>query len=119
MNRENTIDYIEIPASDLPKTKAFFSELFGWTFEDYGPEYCSFNDGRVEGGFFKSDTTVSTRSGSVLVVFYRADLEAAAIAVEKAGGQIVEPIFSFPGGRRFHFSDPNGNEYAIWSDLSE
>ncbi len=117
MNRENTINYIEIPASDLESTKAFFSKLFGWKFVDYGPDYCAFNDGKLDGGFFKSDKSASTETGSVLVVFYRDDLEKAVSDVEASGGQIVKPIFPFPGGRRFHFADPNGNEFAIWSEL--
>lgn len=116
MNRETTINYIEIPASDMAGTKAFFSDLFGWEFQDYGPDYCSFNDGRLDGGFFKSEKVVSTDSGSVLIVFYRDDLEKAVSEVETAGGQIVKSIFSFPGGRRFHFADPSGNEFAIWSE---
>ena len=116
MNRETTINYIEIPASDMAGTKAFFSDLFGWEFQDYGPDYCSFNDGRLDGGFFKSDKVVSTDSGSVLIVFYRDDLEKAVSDVEAACGEIVKPIFSFPGGRRFHFTDPSGNEFAIWSE---
>ena len=116
MNRETTINYLEIPATDMVGTKAFFSELLGWEFQDYGPDYCSFNDGRLDGGFFKSDKSASTESGSVLVVFYRDDLAKAVSDVETAGGEIVRPIFSFPGGRRFHFADPSGNEFAIWSE---
>ena len=116
MDRETTINYIEIPATDLAGTKAFFSELFGWEFQDYGPDYCSFNDGRLDGGFYASDNSASTESGSVLIVFYRDDLEKAVIDVEAAGGQIVKSIFPFPGGRRFHFTDPSGNEFAIWSE---
>lgn len=116
MNKENAINYIEIPATDLQGTKAFFGAMFGWEFQDFGPDYCSFNDGRLDGGFFKSDKVVSTDSGSVLIVFYRSDLEGAVSAVEAAGGTIAKPIFPFPGGRRFHFTDPSGNEYAMWSD---
>ena len=116
MNRENTIDYIEISVSDLNRTKSFFSTLFGWKFEDFGPKYCGFNDGRIDGGFSESANIASTTSGSPLLVFYRADLDTAVKAVEGAGGSIVKPVFSFPGGRRFHFTDPSGNEYAIWSE---
>jgi len=116
MDKENAINYIEIPATDLAGTKKFFAAMFGWEFQDFGPDYSSFNDSRLDGGFFKSYQVVSTKSGSVLLVFYRADLEGAVSAVEAAGGSIVKPIFTFPGGRRFHFSDPSGNEYAIWSE---
>ena len=119
MNRETTINYIEIPSSDLERTKTFFSELFDWEFQDYGPDYCAFNDGRLDGGFFKSDKVASTEMGSVLVVFYRDDLEKAVADVEAIGGTVVKPIFPFPGGRRFHFMDPSGNEFAIWSEQSE
>ena len=71
----------------------------------------------MEGGFYKSERIVSSGRGSPLVVFYRMDLEAAAEAVVNFGGSIVKPIFSFPGGRRFHFTDPNGNEFAIWTEV--
>ncbi len=113
---ENKIDYIEIPVRDVNASKRFFTELFGWDFVDYGPEYTSFNDGRMAGGLCKADTVATGQTGSVLIVFYRRDLEAARDAVVAAGGTIVKEIFEFPGGRRFHFTDPSGNEYALWSD---
>ena len=116
MNKDKTIDYIELPAADFDRTKAFFSTVFGWTFEDFGPDYCAFTDGRLDGGFFKSDQVVSTDAGSALVVFYAQHLEELMGTIEAAGGTISKPIFSFPGGRRFHFNDPNGNEFAVWSD---
>ena len=93
------IDYIEFPATDIDRTKVFYSTLFGWTFEDYGPEYTSFQDGRLSGGFAKVD---AVRPGGPLVVLYAADLEDTERRVKSAGGVIVKPIFSFPGGRRFH-----------------
>ena len=116
MERSKGIDYVELPASDMAGTKSFFNKFLGWEFMDYGPDYCSFNDGRLDGGFYKSDQVASRDSGSVLLVFYRIDLEGAESDVKAAGGTIVKPIFSFPGGRRLHFTDPSGNEYAIWSD---
>jgi len=116
MTPENTIDYVEIPAKDPAKAQAFFTELFGWQFEDYGPDYCSFNDGRLAGGFHRADVAVATEKGSPLIVFYKEDLAAASSRVSELGGTISRDIFSFPGGRRFHFTDPNGNEFAIWSD---
>jgi predicted enzyme related to lactoylglutathione lyase/cytidine deaminase len=106
----NKIDYIEIPAQDLTATKRFFSELFGWSFEDYGEEYTSFHDGRLAGGFYKSDKTSSVDTGSVLVVFFHQHLEEVLERVKELGGDITREIFSFPGGRRFHFTDPSGNE---------
>ncbi len=115
MNQHEKIDYIEFPAKDLKVVKAFFAEVFGWDFVDYGQEYTAFSNQGVDGGFFKSDLKVSTGTGSVLVVFYSEYLERTQARIEKAGGTIIKPIFSFPGGRRFHFCDPNGNEYAVWS----
>jgi uncharacterized protein len=116
MTAENKIDYIEIPAKDLQAVQGFFESLFGWEFESYGPDYCSFNDGRIAGGFYRSDARATVDGGSVLVVFYNADLDAAVARVKQAGGRITREIYSFPGGRRFHFEDPSGNEYATWSE---
>ena len=107
------IDYIEFPAIDLGKTKEFCSQVFGWKFEDYGPDYTSFTDGRLAGGFY-SDARAATHRP--LVVIYAEDLEVLEAKVKAAGGTIVKPTFSFPGGRRFHFTDPSGNELAVWSD---
>lgn len=112
-DRDRRIDYIEFPATDVAATKRFYLELFGWTFTDYGPDYTSFEDGRLAGGFTKVGTVAK---GGPLVVIYAKDLEAMAARVPRAGGSIVKPTFSFPGGRRFHFTDPSGNELAIWSE---
>ncbi len=116
INIPNKINYIEIPAKDIESTKTFFNKVFGWSFIDFGTEYCSFNDQGINGGFFKSDFTVSTKNGSALIVLYSDELEVLQKKIESAGGTIIKPIFSFPGGRRFHFSDTNGNEYAAWSE---
>ncbi len=110
------INYIELPASNLEGTKKFFSDAFGWQFVDYGPDYSAIQDAGLDGGFYRSDLVAETKKGSALVVLYSSDLESSLSKVEKAGGTIVNPIFSFPGGRRFHFSDPSGNEYAVWSE---
>jgi predicted enzyme related to lactoylglutathione lyase len=110
------INYIEIPTQDIKTAKEFFSEVFGWMFVDYGPDYCSFTDAGIGGGFYRADKTFSVDSGCPLIVMYSSDLEKTRSNVENAGGAIVKPIFSFPGGRRFHFTDPNGNEYAVWSE---
>lgn len=110
------INYIEMPASDLEGTKAFFSEAFGWTFEDYGPDYAAMTNAGIDGGFYRSSLRATTETGSALVVLYSKALEQSLSRVEQAGGTIVKPIFSFPGGRRFHFTDPSGNEYAVWSE---
>lgn len=119
MNEHEKINYVEFPARDIQKAKNFFSEAFGWEFEDYGAEYTAFSGQGLDGGFFKSDQTVSTDNGSALIVFYSSDINSTQAKVETAGGKIIKPTFSFPGGRRFHFSDPNGNEYAVWAEPSE
>ena len=116
MNNHEKINYVEFPAKDLDTTKTFFSHAFGWSFTDFGPEYTAFSNEGLDGGFYKSDLSVSTNNGSALIVFYSADLEQTQSKIESAGGSIIKPIFSFPGGRRFHFTDPNDNEYAVWSD---
>ncbi len=116
MNKHEKINYVEFPAKDIEAAKAFFSTVFGWSFVDYGPEYSSFSNAGLEGGFYKSDLSSSTDKGAALVVFFSQELEKTRSKIEKAGGKIIKPIFSFPGGRRFHFTDPNGNEYAVWSD---
>lgn len=117
MDKHEKINYVEFPTNDLAATKTFFSGVFGWRFEDYGPDYCAFFGAGLDGGFFRSELTVSTAKGSALIVFFSQQLEQTMAKIETAGGKIEKPIFSFPGGRRFHFSDPNGNEYAVWSDL--
>ena len=112
----NQINYIEIPASDITATKKFFYDVFGWSFQDFGPDYISFTDQGIHGGFFKSELKVSTKNGSALIVFYSNELENILEKIKSSGGVIIKPIFSFPGGRRFHFLDTNGNEYAVWSE---
>lgn len=110
------INYIEMPASNLEGTKQFFTDAFGWQFVDYGPDYIAIQDAGLDGGFYRSNLVALTGNGSALVVLYSADLEASLDKVKKAGGEILKPIFSFPGGRRFQFTDPSGNEYAVWSE---
>ena len=111
--QDRRIDYIEFSVKSVPEAKRFYGAAFGWTFEDYGPDYASFSDGRLSGGF---QTAAKVQPGGPLVVIYAANLEAAEQMVTKAGGKIARPIFSFPGGRRFHFTDPSGHELAVWSD---
>ncbi len=118
MNHHEKINYVEFPAKDIEAVKKFFTAVFGWSFTDYGPAYTAFSNEGIDGGFYRSDLTVSAEKGSALIVFYSQNLENTQSKIEKAGGLIVKPIFTFPGGRRFHFSDPNGNEYAVWSDKS-
>ena len=116
MNENEKISYIEFPAKDIESTKKFFSTVFGWSFKDYGDDYSVVANAGVNAGFYKSEQNSSVATGSVLIVIYCKELKKTAQKVEQAGGSIVKPIFSFPGGRRFHFSDPCGNEYAVWSD---
>ena len=106
------IQYIEFLSRDLAKAKAFYTDAFGWKFTDYGPEYTAFEGAYVDGGF----TVGEPRKGSILVVLYSKNLEQTLEKIQTAGGAIVKEIFSFPGGRRFHFTDPDENELAVWSD---
>lgn len=109
---DRQIDYVEFGVADIARAKAFYGGAFGWTFTDYGPEYCEFSDGRLKGGF----TTLSpVRPGGALIVLYGDDLPVLAGRVEAAGGTIAKPIYDFPGGQRFHFVDPDGYELAVWS----
>ncbi len=112
----NTIDYVEMPSKDLAATRDFFTQLFGWTFQDYGSDYCAFDDGRLTGGFFASERTGSVADGAPLIVFYHSDLEKICAEVGRLGGRITREIFDFPGGRRFQFAAPGGGEFAIWSE---
>ena len=116
MNQHEKMNYVELPAKDLAATKAFFQSVFGWSFVDYGPEYTAFSDQGLDGGFFQSDLASSSEKGAALIIFYSNQLEATLAKVEKAGGSVIRPIYSFPGGRRFHFTEPSGNEFAVWSE---
>ncbi len=116
MDIHEKINYVEFPASDLEASKAFFIKAFGWDFLDYGPEYTSFSNSGIAGGFYKADLSSRTENGSALIVLYSKDLKGTFSKVVDAGGVILKGIFSFPGGRRFHFSEPSGNEFAVWSE---
>ena len=109
MFEDGKISYIELPAGDLTPLKAFYADAFGWGFTDYGPNYSAFQAG-IDGGF-QGDPGAGL--AKPLPVLYAQDLEAMLAKVRAAGGTIVQPIFSFPGGRRFHFTDPSGNELAV------
>ena len=114
MAGKNTpINYVEFKAHDLDAIKTFYKSVFGWTFTDFGPTYTAFADSGIDGGF---ELTEDPIVNGALVVLYHENLEKIQLEVEKAGGKIVVPIFSFPGGRRFQFLDPSGNELAIWSE---
>jgi len=113
---DQKIDYLELPARDLDAVQAFYQQAFHWEFTPYGPDYRAFTDGSINGGFYRADLQSTTQDGAALIVLYAADLEQTLGKVLASGGKIEKEIFSFPGGRRFHFCDPNGNELAVWSD---
>jgi predicted enzyme related to lactoylglutathione lyase len=114
---DQRIDYVEFSVGDIARSRAFYGDAFGWSFKDYGPNYCEFQDGRLTGGFALAGSDVGrSRGGGPLVILYADDLAATQRRIEETGGTIVKPIFSFPGGRRFHFADPDGYELAVWSD---
>ena len=114
---ENRIDYIEIPVTDPAQARDFFAKLMGWQFQEWGDDYISFNDGNMDGGFRRSDNPAPATG--VLVVFFSTNLERDYKRVVELGANISQEIFSFPGGRRFHFVDPVGNEYAIWAEAQD
>lgn len=116
VNVHEKLNYVEFGAKDLAATKAFFSSAFGWTFVDFGPEYTAFSNQGLEGGFFKSDTCSETSTGGALLVFYSMDISATESKVLESGGTVTRPVFDFPGGCRFHFVEPSGNEFAVWSE---
>jgi predicted enzyme related to lactoylglutathione lyase len=111
--KDSHINYIEFKAKDLELIKSFYSSAFNWTFTDYGPTYIAFSESGLEGGFEKTETEIVN---GALVVLYHKNLEEIKNTIVESGGTIVQDIFSFPGGRRFHFTDPSGNELAVWSD---
>ena len=129
MPAHEKISYVELPCGDFAATKAFFAAVFGWTFTDYGENYTAFAaaDAGLDGGFYNSraqwddvpdgakDASCAA-NGCALVVFYSGDLQDTEEKIKRHGGKIVRETFSFPGGRRFHFAEPSGNEFAVWSD---
>jgi predicted enzyme related to lactoylglutathione lyase len=113
VHTHHAIDYIEFGVTDMADAKRFYTAAFGWQFNDYGPDYAGIRAGDGEAGGLRLEPTVAP--GGPLVILYSADLDASLAAVREAGGEITEAPFDFPGGRRFHFSDPSGNELAVWS----
>jgi predicted enzyme related to lactoylglutathione lyase len=113
MHTHHAIDYVEIAVTDLDAAKAFYATAFGWSLVDYGPDYAGIEGAGKEMGGLSRESAVT--AGGPLVILYSDDLEGSVEAVTAAGGKIVEPIYAFPGGRRFHFADPSGNELAVWS----
>jgi len=110
--KDRQIDNIEFNVSDIARSKTFYGGAFGWTFVDYGPTYTEFSDGRLTGGF---TTGEPVRAGGPLVILYADDLDATQQRLKALGAVITRETFSFPGGRRFHFTDPDGYELAVWN----
>jgi len=111
--QDRCINYIELNVADIARSKDFYGKAFGWTFTDFGPDYCEFSDGHMKGGF---DATEPVTTGGPLVILYGANLAEMMAGIKAAGGAIVRPVFEFPGGQRFHFTDPDGYELAVWSE---
>jgi predicted enzyme related to lactoylglutathione lyase len=116
MATHEKLNYVEFGTLDISSTKRFFETVFGWVFTDYGPEYTAFANQGLDGGFFKAEHASITENGGALLVFYSADIKQTLSKVEGAGGDVNNPIFEFPGGCRFHFIEPGGNEFAVWSE---
>lgn len=117
MNEHEKINYVEYPAKNIAATKRFFELAFDWHFVDYGPDYCAFSNQGLDGGFYKSELASTSDTGAALIVFYSQQLESTEAKIKQSGGSISKEIFSFPGGRRFHFTEPSGNEFAVWSEV--
>jgi len=117
-NKHHHFNYIELPTTDMAAMKNFYSAVFGWSYVDYGPSYAAISGAGVDGGFDADSDRTPSRHGA-LIVIYSDDVEASLEAVRAASGQITVPIFTFPGGKRFHFIDPSGNELAVWTTLPE
>jgi len=115
-NKHEKLNYVEFATSDLSATKHFFSTVFNWQFTDYGEQYSAFDHQGLDGGFYQAELASKTASGGALLVFYSENLANTQAKIEAAGGEINVPVFDFPGGRRFHFIEPSGNEFAVWSD---
>ena len=109
--KNNTINFIELQATNLVEIKKFYGNTFGWTFTDYGDAYCDFHEAGISGGFTKTEAVTT---GGTLVVLYHKNLQEAMNNVIINGGVISKEIFSFPGGSRFEFTDPSGNKLAVW-----
>jgi uncharacterized protein len=119
LHRHHAIDYVELTVTDLEQAKRFYAEAFGWRFNDYGPEYAGIRSPLGEsapevGGLRRDQEEV--RTGGPFVLLYSTDLDKSVEAVKNAGGQVVNGPYEFPGGRRFHFTDPSGNELGVWTE---
>ena len=114
-HQHHAIDYVELTVTDLGEAKRFYAEAFGWTFTDYGPDYAGIRTPRGEAEVGGLRAGKDAKPGGPLVLLYSADLDQSVEAVRNAGGRVVNGPYAFPGGRRFHFTDPSGNELGVWS----
>lgn len=117
MPNHGKLDYVEFATQDIKSTQRFFKCAFAWSFEAFGDDYIAFSNEGLDGGFFSADTVTTSAHGAPLLIFYSENLEATQTKITEAGGKVVREIFDFPGGRRFHFVEPGGNELAVWSDV--
>ena len=117
MKIHEKLNYVEYPTKNISATKRFFETVFAWTFTDFGSDYAAFSNEGLDGGFYTAHLCSNAQSGGALLVFYSNHLEATEAKIKQAGGIISTTTFDFPGGRRFHFTEPSGNEFAVWSDL--
>nr|WP_025008251.1 VOC family protein [Shewanella putrefaciens] len=116
MNHHHSINYLEIPSRDIASSKTFFNKVFGWCYVDYGPEYSCFMDAGITGGFYQADVDFTLLRGSPLIVLYSNDLESTRLRLSQREEKLPQGYLLFLGGRRFHFTEPCGNEYAVWSE---
>lgn len=112
-------NYVELPATDITAMKVFYAEAFGWSYQDYGPAYAAIIGAGVDGGLDGNAGARKPSDQGALVVLYSDDIDSSEQAVRNAGGTISVPQFDFPGGRRFHFKDPSGNELAVWTKSAD
>ncbi|GFD71358.1 VOC family protein [Alteromonas marina] len=118
MQNNATLNYVEFASLDIRRSKTFFESAFGWCFTDYGNEYSAFSNAGLDGGIFAAERVTRAESGAPLLVLYAADISETQLNIESAGGTITKPLFDFPGGCRFHFVEPGGNELAVWSETA-
>lgn len=114
-NTHHALDYVELPVADLPAARAFYQQAFGWQFNEYGPAYAGIKASSGDGEVGGLDATAGADQRTPLVMLYSDDLEASVAAVRAAGGTVVNGPYDFPGGRRFHFTDPSGTELGVWA----
>lgn len=118
MNQHGKLNYVEFAANDLLATKTFFTAVFDWTFTDYGDAYTAFDNQGLEGGFYQANKVNLVENGGALLIFYSDSLTATQAKIADNKGVITQDIFEFPGGFRFHFIEPSGNEFAVWSETA-